>query len=584
MGTGFCNFMKFQQAATKLFSYIRPHKWGMILSVVCFMLSAAVDPLLPILLKQLFDTGFKPDMGFSIWLVPVLIIGLFFVRGCLAFGGTYLLNWSTSKAVLALRTDILRAVMRADASLYSSMSPGVVASRVINDPQNATQALASAVTTVLRDGTTLVAMIGYLVYLNWQLTLVSLTTIPAMIYIVRNVQRRALRVGGRVWDAQMRLVGIVDDVSRGWRVVRTFDAEEFERQRFFQEAKLLQRLQLRNVAASASMTPMTQVVSSIGIAVIVTLALYQAKQGSATVGEFVAFITALIMAIAPMRHLTDVTQPIVNGLVGAQACFSLMDTPPERDTGTRELDPGNVRGELKFEGVRVQYPGSVHRALDGLRLDIEAGKTIALVGPSGSGKSTLVNAMLGFVAPNEGLITLDGVDVQDIRKSSLRRQFAVVSQDIVLFDGPIADNVAYAQPKDAARVEAALRAANLWDFVQAQPEGLDASIGTNGSRLSGGQRQRLAIARALYKNARVWVFDEATSALDTESERAVQQSIEQWHGQKTLILIAHRLSTVRNADRIYVLAEGRVLEAGRHDDLMAQGGLYANMVRAQALE
>lgn len=576
--------MKYRQAASKLLQYIRPHKWGMVLSVVCFMLSAAVDPLLPALLKRLFDTGFKPDMGFSIWLVPLLIIGLFMLRGSLAFSGTYMLNWATSRAVLALRTDILRAVMRADANLYSTMSPGVVASRVINDPQNATQALAGATTTVLRDGTTLIAMIGYLIYLNWQLTLLSLATIPAMIYIVRRVQRRALRVGGRVWETQMRLIGIVDDVSRAWRVVRTFDAEDFERQRFFQEARQLQRLQLRNVAATASMTPMTQVVSSIGIAMIVTLALYQANQGAATVGEFVAFITALIIAIAPMRHLTDVTQPIVTGLVGAQACFALMDTPPEQDTGTRELEPDKLRGELKFDGVRVQYPGSEHRALDGLNLDIGAGKTIALVGPSGSGKSTAINAMLGFVAPTEGVITLDGVDVQDIRKASLRRQFAVVSQDIVLFDGPIADNVAYAQPKDAARVEAALRAANLWDFVQAQPDGPNATIGTNGSRLSGGQRQRLAIARALYKNARVWVFDEATSALDTESERVVQQSIEDWHGSKTLILIAHRLSTVRNADWIYVLAEGRVLESGRHDDLMALGGLYANMVRAQALE
>jgi subfamily B ATP-binding cassette protein MsbA len=574
--------MSLKPAASRLYSYLRPHRRGLVVGVVCFFLSAAVEPLVPALLKTLLDSGFK-DVGFPIWIVPLAVIGLFAVRGGLAFCGTYLLNWSTSKAVLALRTDLLRAVMRADASLYSTMSPGVVATRVINDPQNATQSLSGALTTVLRDGTTLVALLGYLLYLNWQLTLVSMVTLPLLIFVVRKVQRRAMSVAGRAYETQVRLVGIVDDISRAWRVVRTFDAEAFEQKRFGDEAVRMRRLAMKGVAASALMTPLTQIVASAGVALILTLALVQAQQGTATVGEFVAFITALLMTISPLRHLTDVTQPIINGLVGAQACFALMDTPPERDTGTREIAPGGCRGDLRFEGVRIDYPGAATPALDGLELEIPAGRTIALVGPSGSGKSTAINAMLGFVAPSAGRITLDGIDVQDIRKVSLRRQFAVVSQDIVLFDGPIDDNVAYAQPKDPARIEAALRAANLWDFVQTLPEGVATTIGTNGSKLSGGQRQRLAIARALYKQAAVWVFDEATSALDTESERVVQQSIDTWHGEKTLVLIAHRLSTVMAADRIYVLADGRVLESGRHDELMARGGLYASMVKAQAL-
>lgn len=576
--------MSLKVTAKRLLEYIRPHKAGVILGVICFFSSAAIEPLVPALLKVLLDSGFKADIGFPLWLVPLVVIGLFAVRGGLAFCGTYLFNWSTSQAVLKLRTDLLGAVMRADASLYSQMSPGVVATRVINDPQNATQALAGALTTLLRDGTTLLALLGYLFYLNWQLTLVSLLTMPVLAYVVKVVQRRVLNVGGRAYETQLKLVGIVDDISRAWRVVRTFDAEEFERRRFSEEATQLRRLVLKNVAAASSMTPLTQVVASTGVALILTLALIQANRGDASVGEFVAFITALLMTISPMRHLTDVTQPIIGGLIGARACFGLMDTPAEPDNGTKDVDPGSCKGHVQFLNVRVRYPGSEHLALNGLNLEIPSGKTVALVGPSGSGKSTVINAMLGFVAPIEGQITLDGMDVQDIRKVSLRRQFAVVSQDIVLFDGPIADNVAYAQPKDPARIEAALRAANLWDFVQSQPEGLQATIGTNGSKLSGGQRQRLAIARALYKNARIWVFDEATSALDTESERIVQQSIEQWHGEKTLILIAHRLSTVRNADIIYVLADGRLLESGRHEELMSKNGLYASMVRAQAME
>jgi subfamily B ATP-binding cassette protein MsbA len=336
------------------------------------------------------------------------------------------------------------------------------------------------------------------------------------------------------------------------------------------------------VAAGATMTPLTQTVSSLGVALILTLALVEANQGNATVGDFIAFITAMLMTISPMKHLTDVTQPIIGGLIGANACFDLMDTPPEPDHGSREL-PEKTPGELRFDRVKVRYAGSEQFALAGLDLHIRPGQTIALVGPSGSGKTSVINTLLGFVAPTEGQVSFDGLDLKDIRKTSLRRQFAVVSQDTVLFDGSIADNVAYVLPKDPARIEQCLRAANLWGHVERMPDGVETTVGTNGSRLSGGQRQRLAIARALYKDARIWVFDEATSALDSESERAVQQSIEQLQGEKTIILIAHRLSTVRNADCIYVMGDGRVLEAGTHEELMAGDRLYASMVRAQAI-
>ena len=568
----------------RLYTYVRPHLNGLIVGIVCFFLAAAMLPLVPALFKVLLDSGFQADIGFPVWLVPPIVIGLFTVRALLSFAGTYMMTWASSKAVLGLRGDMMGAIMRADASLYTQLSPGVAATRTILDPHNATNALASALTTLLRDGTTLLALLGYLFWLNWQLTLISLLTVPLLVLVVNHVRRRVLRIGGEFYETQVKLVGLVDDTTRGWRVVRTFDAGAFERERFERMALELRRKTLKNVAAAATMTPLTQIVASLGIALILTLALLDAHRGGASVGEFVAFITALLMTITPMRHLTDVTMPIITGIIGAKASFALMDTPPEPDTGHRVLDPAQTRGDIRFEDVSVVYPGSEQPALAGLNLEIAAGATVALVGPSGSGKTTAVNALLGFIAPVSGRITLDGIDIAELTKASLRRQFAVVSQDIVLFDGPIADNVAYAQPKDPARLEAALRGANLWDFVQAQPEGLEYTVGTNGSKLSGGQRQRLAIARALYKNAKVWVFDEATSALDTESERVVQQSIEQWHGSKTLILIAHRLSTVRNADCVCVLSAGRIVEQGRHEELLARGGLYASMVNAQALE
>ncbi len=573
--------MNLKPVAARLLTYARPYKWAGLLGILAFFLSAAIEPVLPALLHRMLDKGFKDALGYPLWLVPVVIIGLFTARGTLAFAGNYLLGWASSRVVLDLRSDLVGAILRADARLYSSLSPGVAASRVINDPQTTTGALAGAITTVLRDGTTLLALLGYIFYLNWKLSLLSFVTLPLLALVVRKVHARTVRVGSLSYESQNRLVGIVDDFTRAWRVVRTFDAGDFERKRFDAEASRLRRAQMKTLAAGAMMTPLTQIAASTGVALILTLGLAQARAGTSSVGEFVAFITALLMTIGPMRHLADITQPVVSGLIGANACFSLIDTPKEPDSGTREIS--HCRGDISFQDVRIRYPGSEQPALTDLNLEIHAGKTVALVGPSGSGKTTAVSSLLGFVAPRAGVITLDGIDIQTLRKASLRQQFAVVSQDIVLFDETIAANVIYAQPPDLQRVETALRAANLWDFVQTLPEGMHTTIGTNGSRLSGGQRQRLAIARALYKDSPIWVFDEATSALDTESERIVQQSIDQWHGRKTLILIAHRLSTIRNADRICVLADGRVAESGTHAELMERRGLYAGMVSAQAL-
>ena len=568
-------------AARRLGTYVWAYRWSVALAIGCFFGAAATEPIAPALLKYLVDHGFQHSARFPLWSVPIIVVALFLVRGIAGFAGTYLFAWSTSKVVLALRRDLVRAIVRADSTLYTSLSPGVATARVINEPQNAVGALSQAITTVLRDGISFVVLLGYLFYLNWRLTVISLAITPLVMLVMKRVRRRVIHVGSRTYESQVRLTGIIDDIARAWRVVRTFDAGEFEEGRFAAEAKRLCNGTVKSAAAGAMTSPLTQIVASMGVAVILTISLWQARHGHMSVGDFVAFITTLLMTSTPLRRLTDITTPIITSLIQARACFELMDARPEPDTGTQELE--RAKGELQFERLTVVHAGADRPALCDVSLRIPAGRTIAIVGPSGAGKTTLINTLLGFVPPASGSARIDGIDLHELRKVSLRRQFAVVSQDIVLFDASIEANVVYAQPLDPQRVQHCLRAAQLWDFVTTLPEGVHTRVGTNGNRLSGGQRQRLAIARALYKDAPVWIFDEATSALDSESEQAVHEGIARQRGTRTLILIAHRLSTIRHADCIYVVDDGRVVERGTHATLLAANSRYAAMVRAQAL-
>nr|WP_295076325.1 lipid A export permease/ATP-binding protein MsbA [uncultured Roseateles sp.] len=565
--------------ARRLSVYVSPYKWGVVLTVLAYLGLAATEPLIPALIKNVFGDGFAKQ-SFSVWWVPVVLITLFALRGLFGFLGQYLLNWTVTRSVMDFRAALFDALVRADARVFTSLQPGTAVTKVVNDPQQIMSMLSGPMLSILRDGLPALAMLGYLFFLNWQLTLMSLVTTPAMAWVVQQVNKRIRRMGSKTYDAQLHLVNKVDDVTRAWRVVRSFDAADHERAAFKGLAQEVQRNALKTAAAGALSQPLSQLIASVGLSVIICLALLQARQANTGVGEFAAFITALLLLTSRLRHLSDLMPPITNALVIARGCLSIMDMPAEPDQGQRTLS--KVRGELALQDVRLQYPGAERPALNGLSMQFKAGQTTALVGSSGAGKSSIIHLLLAFGEPDQGQVLLDGVPINELKKSNLRQQFAVVSQDIVLFDASVADNIAYAQPRDDAKLEQALRAAHLWDFVQKElPQGLDTLVGANGSKLSGGQRQRLAIARALYRDAPIWVFDEATSALDTESERAVQQALEQWQGRKTLIVIAHRLSTIRAADTIQVMSQGRVTESGTHTELLARDGAYAAMVRAQ---
>ncbi len=576
--------MELKETGQKIIAYGKPH-WKMFAAAFLFFtVGAAMEPIIPALFKKLIDSGFKQGLDYPLWIVPIIIVGLFAARGFFNFAGNYVMTSGVSSVVLSLRRDLMRSLLTADAKLFSIISPGLAVTKIINDPQMASQTIGSSLISVTKDAMSLMFLVGYLLYLNWQLTLLSFICMPLLGITIKLVQKRLNKIGQAQYESQQRLVNVVDDNARAWRVVRTFDAAEFELNRFDNEANTLRRMVLKTMATSSLITPMTQVVAAIGVSIIITLAIYQASQGSTTVGEFVSFITALLMTISPMRHLTDIYQPVTGALITARGAFELINAPAEPDHGTQEMPV--CHGDIRFQNVQVHYEGASIPSLNQFDLHIQPGQTVALVGASGAGKTTVVNTLLRFAHLAEGNIQIDGVDINTLKLASLRRHFAVVSQDIVLFDGSVAQNIAYASPIgiDRAKVEQCLRAANLWNHVSTMPEGMDTGIGTNGSMLSGGQRQRLAIARALYRDAAIWIFDEATSALDSESEAVVQRSIEDLRHEKTLILIAHRLSTIRNADVICVMAEGKIVEQGTHAQLMNTRGIYAGMVRIQSAD
>ncbi len=576
--------MELKETGKKLLAYGKPH-WKLFAGAFLFFtLGAAVEPIIPALFKKLIDSGFKDGLDYPLWLVPIVIIGLFAIRGFFNFAGNYVMTSAVSSVVLSLRGHLMRALLTADAKLFSSISPGLAVTKIITDPQMASQIIGNSMISVIKDAMSLTFLIGYLLYLNWQLTLLAFISMPLLGVTIKLVQKRLNRIGQATYESQQRLVNVVDDNARAWRVVRTFDAAQFELQRFDQEAHTLRRMLLKTMATSSLITPMTQVVAAVGVSIIITLAIHQASQGATTVGEFVSFITALLMTISPMRHLTDVYQPVTGALITARGAFELINSPQEPDHGTQDMP--TCQGDIRFENVCVHYDGAANRSLNQFNLHIKPGQTVALVGASGAGKTTVVNTLLRFAHTTEGRILLDDVPTEDLKLASLRKHFAVVSQDIVLFDGSVAQNVAYASPLgiDRDKVEQCLRAANLWAHVSTMAEGMDTGIGTNGSMLSGGQRQRLAIARALYRDAAIWIFDEATSALDSESEAVVQRSIEDLRHAKTLLLIAHRLSTIKNADLICVMSEGRIVEQGSHAELLALNAQYAAMVRIQAAD
>ena len=570
----------FRQRLAQLKPYFAPSRWGIALAIAAGALGALTEPLIPAMMKPLLDRGF--DGGkLPLWTIPVAVIGVFAIRGLAGFVAQYALSWSANNGVAAMRTAMFQRLLTAQPMLFTRQSASALTNTVSFEVQNGANLLVFSVTALVKDSLSLLALLAYLLWLNWKLTLFVAVLFPAVAVVMRSLSKRLhlLTVQGQA--ATDELAYVVEENVLAWRIVRLHDAARGQAARFGKATELLRRLSTKSIVAAATMTPVTQILAAVTLSAVIVVALWQSGSEGGTVGGFAAFITAMLMLIAPIKHLSEVAGPITRGLAAFERGVSLIDSSPVEVSGSH--DPGRSRGELELRNVTLRYRDDQAAAVQNVSLLLRAGESVALVGPSGAGKSTLVNLLPRFIEPSSGALLLDGTPITDWSVAALRRQFALVSQDVVLFNDSVAANVSLGSPADAAdpaeraRITEALRGANLLDFAQALPQGLDTVIGHNGSELSGGQRQRMAIARAIYKDAPILILDEATSALDSESERLVQDALERLMRGRTSLVIAHRLSTIERADRIVALEAGQVIEQGSHAELLARGGLYARL-------
>lgn len=573
--------MNSRQHYRRLLGHVKPYRRVFVLGVVCMALFALSQPLLPALLQPLVDGSFLNEADSGKLLLPGLIVGLFMVRGLCSYGSQVALGWVSQHVVKDLRVRMFRRLLALPSAFYDRASAGSLLSKLSYDVAQVAQASTHALTDLVKDGLTVVGLVAYMVWLDWRLAFTVLVVAPPIVLSVLRVSRR-LRNRSRDLQASMAdITHVAEEAINGQQVVKVYGGEGFEGRRFDQAAGDARKHQMKVLSISAANVPLVQLLLSIGIAAMVYVAITLAGMNQLTTGEFVSFFAAMAILLAPIKRLTGINQVIQRGLAAAESIFTFLEEPGEVDNGRQAL--GRARGELRFEQVGFAFGPGLPEVLSGVSLCVAAGSTVALVGASGAGKSTLASLVPRFYAPTAGRILLDGIDLQDITLRSLRDNIALVSQQVVLFDDTVRNNIAYGVSRALAEEELlrAAEAAHAMEFIRQLPQGLETSIGENGVRLSGGQRQRLAIARALLKDAPLLIFDEATSALDTASERHIQAAMDTLRRGRTCLVIAHRLSTIESADSIVVLDHGRVVEQGAHAELLAHGGAYAGLYRAQ---
>ncbi|WP_295383882.1 lipid A export permease/ATP-binding protein MsbA [uncultured Thiodictyon sp.] len=570
-----------RQVYRRLLGYAQPHWRMFVVSVIGMLIYAATEPVFAAMMKPLIDGTFIDKDPSVVRIMPLVLVGIFLVRGIAAFINDYFLSWVGRRVVADLRQAMFVHLLHVPTRYYDTHGSGHILAKLTYNVENVAGAATSAVTAIVRDGATVIGLMGYMLYINASLSAIFLIIGPVMAVAIKYATKRFRRYSRRIQDRIGELTHVAQEAIDGHRVVKAFGGQAQEARHFSFVNEKTRSLQMKMIATEAASAPLVQLLSVFAIAFVVYLSTLQGLRSDITVGTFMSFLAAMALLLAPIKRLTGVNSHLQRGIVAAQSLFELLDSEPEADTGTRIL--GRAQGRIEYRGVSHRYSTDKAQAIIDLDLVIAPGEKVALVGRSGSGKTTIASLLPRFYDPTAGEILIDGIPIRDLTLVDLRSQIALVSQDVVLFNDSIADNIAYGRPQTPSHAElvAVAKAAHALEFIEALPQGFDTPIGDRGVLLSGGQRQRLAIARAMLKDAPILILDEATSALDTESERHIQAALQQLMERRTTLVIAHRLSTIENADRILVLMEGRIVEQGRHAELLALGGYYTRLHRLQ---
>ncbi|MCH9048622.1 MAG: lipid A export permease/ATP-binding protein MsbA [Proteobacteria bacterium] len=565
----------------RLLLYVKPYWRTFLIAIVSMLVLAISDPAIPALIKPMLDGAFiEKDPATMKW-VPILFVVLFAVRGFAAYANGVALFWVSNKVVMDLRQEMFVRILSLPSSYYDDHSSGSLLSKFTFDVTQIKEAATNAITTIVRDSLSIVGLLGWMFYIDWKLTLVAMVSAPFIAIVILIIRKRLRKMSRKVQGSMADINHVLVECINGHKLVKLYDGKEQEIRRFQEVTNANRRYSMKFAMAAVASSPMIQLITAIALAIIIYIAIQNASVDNIEVGEFTSFFAAMAMLLNPLKRLARVNEHLQKGLAACESVFALLDHLVEPDVGKQTLE--RVKGEIEFCNVNFSYDGNDQIALNNVSMHIKPGETIALVGASGSGKSTIANLVPSFYSVTEGKILLDGKDIKDISLQSLRHNIALVSQDIVLFNDTVRNNIAYGNMSDSSEesIIAAARAAHALEFIEDLHDGFDTIVGEKGLKLSGGQRQRLAIARALLKDAPVLIMDEATSSLDTHSERQIQMALDEVKEGRTCLIIAHRLSTIEKADRIIVIDNGVIVETGTHAELIKKDGAYARLHQLQ---